>query len=149
MPLGTTSDPFMSFNFVVEIEGLVVGGFSEVTGLQVEVQTEEYQEGGLNEYVHKLPGPARYPQNLVLKHGLTDADTMWSWHQDVRNGIVHRKNGSIVLLNSAGEERWRWNFVGAYPMRWSGPELRAGTAEVAVETVELVHRGLAKAARTR
>ena len=149
MPLGTTSDPFMSFNFVVEIEGLVVGGFSEVTGLQVEVQVEPYQEGGLNEYVHKLPGPVQYPQNLVLKHGLTDADALWSWHQDVCHGIVRRKNGSIVLLDSAREERWRWNFVGAYPTRWSGPDLRAGSAEVAFESVELVHRGLERAPTTR
>jgi phage tail-like protein len=145
MSVGARRDPYMGFNFRVEIEGLVVGGFSEVSGLQVEVQVEDYQEGGLNEYVHKLPGPTRYPQNLVLKHGLTEVDALWSWHQDVRRGTVARKNGSIVLLDSGGQERWRWNFVGAYPIRWSGPDLRAGQAEVAVETLELVHRGLARA----
>ena len=131
-----------SFHFLVEIEGLVIGGFNEVTGLTVEVEIEEYREGGLNAYVHKLAGPARYPNNLVLKHGLTDSDTLWNWHQDVASGNIQRRNGSIILLDSAGEEQWRWNFVDAYPVRWVGPDLRAGSAEVAIETLELVHRGL-------
>jgi phage tail-like protein len=145
MAVGDRNDPYLSFNFLVEIEGLVVGGFSEVTGLTIEVEVEEYREGGLNAYMHKLAGPARYPSNLVLKHGLTDSDTLWAWHQDVARGTIQRKNGSIMLLNSAGEEQWRWNFTDAYPVRWVGPDLRAGSAEVAIETLELVHRGLNKA----
>ena len=71
--LGIRNDPYLGFKFLVEIEGLVVGGFSEVTGLQVETEVETYREGGLNEYVHKLAGPTRYPSNLVLKHGMTES----------------------------------------------------------------------------
>ncbi len=145
MTVGDRNDPYLSFNFLVEIEGLVVGGFSEVTGLTIEIEVEEYREGGLNAYMHKLAGPPRYPSNLVLKHGLTDSDTLWAWHQAVARGTIQRKNGSIMLLNSAGEEQWRWNFTDAYPVRWVGPDLRAGSAEVAIETLELVHRGLSKA----
>ncbi len=54
--LGIRNDPYMPFNFLVEIEGLLVGGFTEVTGLTVETETEDFREGGVNEYVHKLPG---------------------------------------------------------------------------------------------
>ena len=142
---GHRQDPYLTFNFQVEIQGLVVGGFSEVSGLQVEIEVEDYREGGLNDYIHKLAGPTRYPSNLVLKHGLTDVDGLWKWQLEGTQGVIKRKNGSIVLLDSTGEERWRWNFSGAYPVRWVGPELRAGTADVAVETIELVHRGLTKA----
>jgi phage tail-like protein len=144
MALGVRTDPYLSFNFLVEIEGLVVGGFNEVTGLSVEVEVEEYREGGLNAYMHKLAGPTRYPNNLVLKRGLTDGDTLWNWHRDVTRGNIERKNGSIILLSSSGEEKWRWNFVAAYPVRWVGPDLRAATAEVAIETLELAHQGLSK-----
>jgi phage tail-like protein len=144
MAIGIRLDPYLACNFLVEIEGLLVGGFSEVTGLQVEVEVEDYKEGGLNEYVHKLAGPTRYPSNLVLKHGLMVADTLWEWHHEVTQGIIKRRNGSIMLLNSAREPRWWWNFRGAYPVRWSGPDLRAISAEVAIETLELVHRGLTK-----
>lgn len=136
-------DPYLAFNFVVEMQGIAVAGFTEVSGLQVEVETQDYREGGVNEYLHKLAGPTRYPSNLVLKRGLTDAE-LWNWQHKVMQGPITRKTGSIILRNSAGEERWRWNFVGAYPVRWVGPELRAGMAEVAVETLELVHQGLTK-----
>lgn len=145
MALGKRSDPYLACNFLVEIEGLVVAGFSEVTGLQVEIEVEDYREGGLNEYIHKLAGPTRYPSNLVLKRGLVDAETLWKWQQEVSQGRIKRSNGSIVLLDSSGQAKWRWNFKDAYPVRWTGPELRAGTAEVALETLELVHRGLSKA----
>lgn len=142
--LGVRFDPYTSFNFFVEIEGLLVGGFSEVTGLAVETEVEDYREGGLNEYVHKLPGPTRYPSNLILKHGLADIESLWSWHQDVVQGTIERKNGTIYLLDRQRIPAMWWNFVEAYPVKWSGPELRADSNAVAVETIELVHRGIVK-----
>ena len=141
MALGDRKDPYLAFDFLVEIEGLVVGGFTDVTGLQREVEVQDYREGGVNEYVHKLWGPTRYPSNLILKRGLTDIAT-WAWHEAVTRGIILHLDGAVLLRDGAGEERWRWTFSGAYPVRWLGPELRAGTAAVAVETMELVHRGL-------
>ncbi|MBI9044430.1 MAG: phage tail protein [Anaerolineaceae bacterium] len=136
------TDPYKTFNFLVEIESLVVGGFSEVSGLQAEIDVKKFREGGLNEYIHQKPGPANYPSNLVLKRGLADLVTMWDWYMEVAQGIIIRENGSIVLRDDTGKETWRWNFIQAYPVRWIGPNLRASTAEVAVETLELVHNGL-------
>ena len=144
--LGIRNDPYMSFNFLVEIEGLVVGGFSEVTGLQVETVIETYREGGRNEYEHKLAGPTLYPSNLILKHGLTDIETLWRWHQDVTQGKIERKNGTIYLLDHQRLPAMWWNFTDAFPVKWSGPEFRAESGGVAVETVELVHRGISKPA---
>jgi phage tail-like protein len=140
--LAARADPYLGFNFAVEIEGLVVGGFSEVTGLQAEIEVQDHREGGLNDFVHRLPGPARFPINLTLRRGLTDADVLWRWYQDVSRGLVRRHNGSVLLLDAQGREARRWNFVDAYPIRWTGPELRAATGAVAVESIELVHRGL-------
>jgi phage tail-like protein len=137
-------DPYLSFKFRVELGSIFIGGFSEVSGLQVEIETEDYREGGMNEYIHKLAGPARYPSNLILKHGLLDADQLWEWQQEIVQGAVNRQTTSIILMNSAGQPQWRWNFRDAYPVRWSGPDLRAGSAEVALETLELVHRGMTK-----
>ena len=137
-----TTDPYMAFNFLIEIQGLTVGGFTEVTGLQAEIELQDYREGGVNDYIHRLAGPTRYPNNLVLKHGLTDSETLWQWYADVTQGIVERRNGSIVLKDASGEPKRRWDFQAAYPVRWIGPQFRAGASEVAVETVELVHHGL-------
>lgn len=137
-------DPYMAFNFLVEIEGLLVGGFTEVSGLESEITVEDYQEGGLNEFAHKLPGPATYP-NLVLTHGLTDIDTLWVWYHQVSQGIIQRKNGTIMLLNRRRMPAMWWNFRQAYPVKWVGPKFNASSAtEVAVEQIELVHQGLSK-----
>ena len=135
-------DPYLSFKFRVELDGIWSGGFSEVSGLQVEIETEDYREGGVNEYIHKLAGPARYPSNIILKHGLLDAVQRWEWQQAIVKGAIRRQSASIILMNSAGKDQWRWNCRDAYPVRWSGPDLRAGSAEVAIETLELAHRGI-------
>ncbi len=142
MALGQRADPYLAFNFLVEIDGLLVGGFSEVSGLQCETVVETYREGGVNAYERKFVGPTRYPANLILKHGLTDRDTLWQWYQDVRQGRITRQTVSIVLLDDLGVEKWRWVFTQAFPVRWAGPDLRGLGAEVAVETLELVHCGL-------
>jgi phage tail-like protein len=143
MAVGDRKDPFLSFNFVVEIDDLVAGGFSEVSGLQAEAEIQEYREGGVNEYIHKRAGPIRYASNLTLKRGVTDPTALWSWYRDVMRGTIKRKNVSIVLMDGAGNEKRRWNFQKAYPVKWTGPELRATTAEIAFESVELAHDGLA------
>jgi len=143
---GIRKDPCTAFNFQVEIEGLVIGSFSEVSGLQVETAVEDYQEGGQNRYVHRLPGPARYPSNLVLKRGLTDIETFWRWHQNVVAGTIERKNGTIYLLDRQGQQAMWWDFKQAYPVKWSGPDLKADSNAVAVETIELVHCGISKPA---
>lgn len=142
--VGARNDPYAGFNFLVEIEGLLVGGFTEVSGLQVETEVQEYREGGRNDYMHRLPGPVRYPQNLSLRRGLTAIDTLWAWQQEVADGVITRRNGTIYLLDRQGDPVTWWDFRDAYPVRWSGPEFRADTSAVAVETVELTHRGISR-----
>jgi phage tail-like protein len=142
MAVGDRKDPVLAFQFRVEIDGLVRGAFSEVGGLQMEVEVEDYREGGNNGYIHRLAGPARFPSNLTLKHGIADDDELWLWYRDVMNDKITRRKVSILLLDAGGAERRRWTFKEAYPVKWVGPDLRGNTAEVAVETLELVHRGL-------
>lgn len=141
---GLRVDPYSSNNFIIEVEGLLVGGFSECTGLQVEVETEEYREGGQNDFVHRFAGATRHPP-LVLRHGLSPLDGLWGWHQDVAAGSIRRRNGTIYLLNQAQAPVLWWHFHEAMPIKWSGPDLRADTAAVAFESVELAHRGLTRA----
>jgi phage tail-like protein len=142
--IANRNDPYLNFNYLVEIEQLVIGGFSEVTGLQVEIDVQEFREGGVNDYIHKLPGPARYPSSITLKRGLTDATALWDWQQQVVRGQVNRKNGSIILLDAAENEKWRWDFFDAFPVKWTGPDLRASSADIAIELLELNHRGITR-----
>lgn len=143
MTTGNKPYPYTAFRFRIEIGGITVAQVSEVSGLQLETETEPYEEGGVNDFVHQLPKRTKY-QHITLKRGITDLDEMWKWHQEVVNGKFTRKNGSVLLLDSRGEEKWRWNFSQAYPVKWTGPELRSNSGTVAFEAVELAHNGIKK-----
>jgi phage tail-like protein len=135
------SDPYQGCNFVIEIEGLLIGGFSECSGLEVETELFEYREGGLNDHIHRFAGGTRSPP-LVLRHGITSADGLWRWYQMTAAGQVARRNGTIFLLGNDHAAVIQWDFRDAFPYKWTGPELRAEAASVAFESVELAHRGL-------
>jgi phage tail-like protein len=142
MVLARRRDPYLAFAFLVEIDGLAVAGFSDVTGLNAELEFQDYREGGVNDFIHRLPGPVRHPANLMLRRGVTDVTDLWDWWRDAAAGRIRRRNASVLLLGPDRGVVRRWDVVGAYPVRWSGPELRAGTSAVAVEALELAHRGL-------
>jgi phage tail-like protein len=145
MAFGQRSDPYLAFRFSIEVEGLVAGGFTEVIGLQVEIEIQEYREGGVNEFIHKRAGPAKHSANLVLKHGMTDSRSLWDWYWQVVEGSVERKNVSVLMLDETGQEQARWNFEQAYPVKWVGPTLTATGNQVSIETLELVHKGFTRA----
>ena len=137
------ADPYAGFRFRVEILGLEVGGFTEVSGLDREVTLEDFREGGVNDYTHKLATVTKYP-NLTLKRGLADATELWQWHQDVVNGKIERRQISVVLIDFAGRDTWRWVIEKAYPVKWSGASLNSSANAVVVESVELAHHGITR-----
>jgi len=139
--LGLRTDPYGAFSFRVEVDGILEGGFSEVTGLQSELEVQDYREGGRNDFVHRIAGPVRYPSNLVLRRGLASG-ALWEWYAAAARGAIVRAAVAVIVCDASGGPAWRWSFIDAYPVRWFGPELRATSAAVAVESVELVHCGL-------
>ncbi|MEE4218647.1 MAG: phage tail protein [Xanthomonadales bacterium] len=144
-PRSIGKDPYLSFRFRVEIDGLDAAGFQEVTGLTAETEVESLREGGVNTHEWQLAGPTKYPSKLILKRGLADEESLWSWYQRVVAGRVDRKGIAVLLLDHAGEEKWRWTFRDACPVKWDGPQLRAERGEVAFESIELVHNGFIRA----
>ena len=136
-------DPFRGFRFRVEIAGIISGAFTRVKGLAREVKHESYREGGVNEYEHKLLTQVTYPA-VVLERGLA-LDDLWKWAQDAADGEVQRKTIRIRLQNEAGEKEWSWQLEHALPVKWTATDLDAQTAQVVMESLEIVHHGLRKA----
>jgi phage tail-like protein len=134
-------DPYLGFNFAVEIEGLLVGGFTQVTGLQSEIEMDTHQEGGVNDFVHNFPRQAK-PTNLVFTKGLTDISSLWNWYYNTTQGIIQRKNGTVMLLDRKQIPVMWWNFRNALPVRWTGPDFDASSDQVITEAIELVHAGV-------
>lgn len=140
MSAGRT-DPYLDYRYQVEVDSLLVAGFAEVSGLEREVDTEPYEEGGVNHFTHDLPTRVS-TSNLTLERGLTDSVELWNWIEGVARGTVERRNVRVFLQDATGEEVWGWEAQDAYPVNWSGPDLAADGGAVAMESLELAHRGL-------
>ena len=133
--------------FLFEVDGREIGRFKEVEGLEVEVEVYEYEEGGGNDFVHRLPGRVRWP-NLVLRGGLTRGDALFAWLRtttggglDANGGKLERSTGAITVLDQQGNRVRTWSFEGAFPVRWRGPRLTVSANEPLVEELEITHNG--------
>ena len=135
------NDPYGAFNFIVEIDGVTVAGFSECSGLSSEVAVIEYREGGDRSGTRKLPGLRKFT-NITLKRGLTSSRELWHWHTTVANGTPDRRNGRIVLLDGERQPVAAFRFVNGWIAKWEGPTLKATGTDIAIESIEIVHEGL-------
>lgn len=124
------------------------GGFQECTGLEVEMDVQEYLEGGRNDGVIRRVGRGKYT-NLVLKRGMFYGDgqvnrELWSWLQAVVSGErpVRRYHGTIEVMSVGDEVVATWSFDRGLPAKIRGPELNAKTGEIAIEELTIAHEGL-------
>jgi len=135
-------DPFRGFNFRLEIDGLPVAGFSEVSGLTIDRDATDYREGtDKTNLVRKLAGLTKVVA-LVAVRGTTQDDTLWRWHERLARGVDDRRSGSLVLMNEAHKDVIRWNFENGILTKLEGPAVKASDNAVAVERMEIVHEGL-------
>lgn len=133
--------------FLFEVDGVEIGRFMEVGGLEVNVDVEELAEGGENSYVHKLPGRMTWP-NITLTRGITQNDSLLTWlnkssgEQFAASGNkLTRSTAAITLIGPSGTRLRAWEFDGAFPVRWKGPQFAAGSNEMATEELEITHHG--------
>ena len=140
---GARPDPIPAFRFRVTLDDMAPAGFSDCGGLQVETEVHDYAEGGVNTNLHHFPTRTKETR-LTLKRGIVDR-ALWDWHDELVQGRVRRRNGTIAVFDTAGQRVVaEWQFRDAFPSRWIGPELAAGQSAVAVETLELAHQGLVR-----
>ncbi len=135
------SEAYPNCRFYVMIDGQIQGLFVEVSGLQVEMDVMDYQEGGNNGFVHRLPGVTKV-SNLVLKRGMTSSNEFYKWCADIASGKFTRRHVTIMMYDAGGTELMRWNFINAYPVKWVGPQFVSSGMDAAVETLELAHEGI-------
>ena len=133
---GGREDPYAAFNFLVQIDGINVAGFSECSGLNSETDAIEYRNGDEDITVRKLPGLKKFG-NITLKRGFTDNKAMWDWRLQVMQGKTERKSGTITLQNEERKEALKWQFKEGWPSKWEGPGLNAKNNEVAIESLEI------------
>ena len=136
--------PPVSFHFKVEVPGLAPGSldvrFTEVSGLSVDMETEEVVEGGENRFVQKYPIRARYPE-LVLKRGLLLNSEILTWIREcIEDFKITPRNIDIMLLNDEHQPLVTWHLVKAFPTKWAVSDLNAASNTVAIETMHLFYQ---------
>src|SRR3954466_7790703 len=132
-----------AFNFDVKLLGLDVqlGFFASVTGFSSQVDVLEYPEGGQNTFVHRLPTRVKQG-NITLKRGVISDSSLLDWYQKT---VVEAKSVSlqISLLHIDTMRPVRvWNFIDAFPVKWTGSDLTAASTEFLTETLEVAHGGM-------
>lgn len=135
-------DPYRSFNFQIDIDGVPRGAFSECSGLTADGDAVDYREGtDMQPNVRKLVGLRKYT-NITLKRGYTKDDSLWQWHVNIVNGVLDRRNVTIILMNEQRQPVLRWHAESAWVNKIEGPSFKASGNEVAMESLELIHEGL-------
>jgi phage tail-like protein len=144
MPVGLPNlptDALAGYHFSVEIDGITIAQFQEVSGITSEVDVIELNENTKDgkHILHKLPGK-RKPPTITLKRGKNSSTDLWDWHENVYQGNIGdaRKNGSVVVYSYDNQEVSRYNFTNAWPSKVTTSAMKAGANEVLMEEVTIV-----------
>lgn len=132
--------PPMGYHFRVEFNNIKGEfQFQSVSGLNIELETEEIAEGGENRFKHKLPVRTKFP-NLVLKRGILVNSDLIKWCREaVEDFNITPTDLTISLLNDEHKPLMTWNVVHAWPVKWAVGDLNAEESKIAIETIELVY----------
>ena len=141
MSLSTQPD-LPRYSFAVAIEGRVLGAFTEVAGLNVELDVIEFREG-TGGPVRFIPGETKWSR-IELKRGFNGDTGLYDWFTEFSQSPTERVDGSIVMLDQTQREVARWNFENAWPSKVTGPILQSQGNDVPIESIVLVHEGLSR-----
>ncbi len=135
-------EPFIAFRFDLRFDLVQLGGFSECTGLSLDMPVQDYAEGGRNGEMLKFPTRANQ-SNVVLKRGIVSR-LVWEWYASMLRGQSRfRRNASIMMYDVDGRKPTMiLELANAFPCKWTGPELNAAQSNIALESLEICHEGL-------
>ena len=133
--------PPVGFHFIVEFIGISNNKndhqFQSVSGLTVDLETEEIAEGGENRFKHKIPVRTKYP-NLVLKRGLLIDSGVITWcRKALEDFEIEPADITVSLLDEKHESLQTWSISKAYPVKWSVTDFNAEENKIVIETLEL------------
>ena len=148
-------DPLGAYNFTIALVdssgtplgavktlvGAAVGGFSECSGLETTLETEDFREGGNNGKALKFPTRVTW-SSIRLRRGMALSDDLWLWHRSFVEGKGKRRDGIIALQNDLRIPIRIWIFRRGLPVKWTGPSLDAAQSRVAIEELDIGHEGL-------
>jgi phage tail-like protein len=136
--------PPVGFHFSVDVLGVNPNDqdtrFTDVSGLNIELATEEIAEGGQNRFLQKYPVRSKHP-DLVLKRGLLKNSEVIKWVQDcTENMLITPKNIDVYLLDEEHNPLMTWHVINAYPTKWTLSDFAASNNAIVVETLTFFYQ---------
>jgi phage tail-like protein len=128
------AESHVAFRYVVEVDKKRIGVFTECELPTIEWETEEVQEGGLNTHVHILPG-RRKAARFTLKQGIGKSQLVDWYRKALENQFVMHPV-TIALQDITGKIVATWVMNDAYPIKWTGPQLKADSNAIAIQSIE-------------
>ena len=130
-------DPYRTYHFDVVVEGMLVGGFSEVTGISARREMVEYRNGNaVTSFASKLPCRDAV-DDVTLRRGYTLDNKLWAWHGALSAGSPDRRNVAITLKDEARKPVLTWELEAAWILSLMGPSFNALANEVGIEEMKL------------
>ena len=137
MPNRRDFDHIGSFNFRVEINGVTNGPFIFVSGIESQSEVIEYRNGA-DRLTRKIPGRTSY-SNIIMRRGYNNMDELWKWRKRVTDGVIDRKNGSIIILGAdSATVIMVFKFYDAWPCRYELGQFHGDVDSALIEEIEIV-----------
>ena len=138
--------PPVAFYFNVTFEGLIETSFQEVSGLQLEMETETIKEGGENSFSYQVPTRRKHG-NLVLKRSLMPLPHVLETYvvkvlENNGSAQIVPVNLTISLLDAGHFPLNNWSVLNAYPVKWDISALNSQKNELVIETLEMAYTNL-------
>lgn len=140
----------LAFRFKVKLDHVDTGDWSSCAGLKVDFKSEQIRCGGEYGSTNWLPVEAGYGK-LVLRRAIEPKGSKkvqewlkksgFAWLSEAYDPKAGGGTGVVTLYDADNEAVMRWTLRDLRPASWSGPDLDASGNKVALETLELVHRG--------
>ena len=93
--------------FTVEIDSVVVAGFTKVGPLKQTQGLVSQEEGGRIEVVDETPSKVK-TEKVTLERGASDNNELWVWWNNQRSGIPDKRNVTIVAQDPQGNPKTRY-----------------------------------------
>jgi phage tail-like protein len=136
-------EPALAVRFAIEVDGHTISRFTACDGLAGEWEVEEYREGGNPDQVIRLPLRLNYKNVRLTRPVDSESGKLAEWFSKARTEF-QRVDASVVAYTANGgdhKEVARWDLVGVWPIKYTGPTFSSAGTTAATEILELAHNG--------
>jgi phage tail-like protein len=136
-----------------------IGGFSNISGLNITTQSIPYREGGYNTTVHQVPGMTTFSPISLQRGALYGNDQAITWMRGLfaavagdglaagnSNGKGFRVNMKIFVMDhpnaSVNTPRMGFDIRNAWITQLNYTDLAANDGAILFESMQLIHEGL-------